>query len=99
MKNIEEHRQRNVDSVLELMESGQAVGGMVSTTTGKFLQNDSFFIYLDVEDFSQHTRASENKCTHWKSGQSCKNTNNTGGDSDDQRNIFMCLQIGTSQPR
>lgn len=35
MKNIEEHRQRNVDSVLELMESGQAVGGMVSTTTGK----------------------------------------------------------------
>ncbi len=35
MKNIEEHRQRNLDSVLELMESGQAVGGMVSTTTGK----------------------------------------------------------------
>lgn len=35
MKNIEEHRQRNIDSVLELMESGQAVGGMVSTTTGK----------------------------------------------------------------
>ncbi|XP_019133663.2 protein KIAA0100 isoform X6 [Larimichthys crocea] len=33
VKNIEEHRQRNVDSVLELMESGQAVGGMVSTTT------------------------------------------------------------------
>lgn len=37
MKNIEEHRQRNLDSVLELMESGQAVGGMVSTTTGKLL--------------------------------------------------------------
>lgn len=37
MKNIEEHRQRNIDSVLELMESGQAVGGMVSTTTGKAL--------------------------------------------------------------
>lgn len=34
VKNIEEHRQRNLDSVLELMESGQAVGGMVSTTTG-----------------------------------------------------------------
>lgn len=34
MKNIEEHRQRSMDSVLELMESGQAVGGMVSTTTG-----------------------------------------------------------------
>ncbi|KAM6960533.1 bridge-like lipid transfer protein family member 2 [Aplochiton taeniatus] len=34
VKNIEEHRQRNMDSVLELMESGQAVGGMVSTTTG-----------------------------------------------------------------
>ncbi|XP_039613175.1 protein KIAA0100-like isoform X1 [Polypterus senegalus] len=33
VKNIEEHRQRHVDSVLELMESGQAVGGMVSTTT------------------------------------------------------------------
>ncbi|TNN01680.1 hypothetical protein fugu_011062 [Takifugu bimaculatus] len=33
VKNIEEHRQRNNDSVLELMESGQAVGGMVSTTT------------------------------------------------------------------
>ncbi|XP_029026241.1 bridge-like lipid transfer protein family member 2 isoform X2 [Betta splendens] len=33
VKNIEEHRHRNVDSVLELMESGQAVGGMVSTTT------------------------------------------------------------------
>ncbi|KAM3616443.1 uncharacterized protein V6R79_017941 [Siganus canaliculatus] len=33
VKNIEEHRQRNIDSVLELMESGQAVGGMVSTTT------------------------------------------------------------------
>ncbi|XP_066552297.1 bridge-like lipid transfer protein family member 2 isoform X2 [Amia ocellicauda] len=33
VKNIEEHRQRNMDSVLELMESGQAVGGMVSTTT------------------------------------------------------------------
>lgn len=33
VKNIEEHRQRNPDSVLELMESGQAVGGMVSTTT------------------------------------------------------------------
>ncbi|XP_035479573.2 protein KIAA0100 isoform X3 [Scophthalmus maximus] len=33
VKNIEEHRQRNLDSVLELMESGQAVGGMVSTTT------------------------------------------------------------------
>uniref|UniRef100_A0AAV2J0A5 FMP27/BLTP2/Hobbit GFWDK motif-containing RBG unit domain-containing protein n=1 Tax=Knipowitschia caucasica TaxID=637954 RepID=A0AAV2J0A5_KNICA len=32
VKNIEEHRQRNLDSVLELMESGQAVGGMVSTT-------------------------------------------------------------------
>lgn len=26
-----------MDSVLELMESGQAVGGMVSTTTGKGL--------------------------------------------------------------
>ncbi|XP_053729479.1 bridge-like lipid transfer protein family member 2 isoform X1 [Synchiropus splendidus] len=33
VKNIEEHRQQNLDSVLELMESGQAVGGMVSTTT------------------------------------------------------------------
>ncbi|XP_015238967.1 PREDICTED: protein KIAA0100 homolog isoform X2 [Cyprinodon variegatus] len=33
VKNIEEHRQRNLDSVQELMESGQAVGGMVSTTT------------------------------------------------------------------
>ncbi|KTF85827.1 hypothetical protein cypCar_00026037 [Cyprinus carpio] len=30
VKNIEEHRQRNLDSVLELMESGQAVGGMPS---------------------------------------------------------------------
>ncbi|KAG7279762.1 hypothetical protein CRUP_021378 [Coryphaenoides rupestris] len=29
VKNIEEHRERNLDSVLELMESGQAVGGMV----------------------------------------------------------------------
>lgn len=44
MKNIEEHRQRNLDSVLELMESGQAVGGMVSTTTGKLLLN--FFTEL-----------------------------------------------------
>ncbi|XP_072557305.1 bridge-like lipid transfer protein family member 2 isoform X2 [Paramormyrops kingsleyae] len=33
VKNIEEHRQRHLDSVQELMESGQAVGGMVSTTT------------------------------------------------------------------
>ncbi|XP_061460928.1 bridge-like lipid transfer protein family member 2 [Rhineura floridana] len=33
VKNIEEHRQRSLDSVEELMESGQAVGGMVSTTT------------------------------------------------------------------
>ncbi|XP_059829672.1 bridge-like lipid transfer protein family member 2 isoform X1 [Hypanus sabinus] len=33
VKNIEEHRTRNLDSVAELMESGQAVGGMVSTTT------------------------------------------------------------------
>ncbi|GAA6097648.1 protein KIAA0100 isoform X1 [Tachysurus ichikawai] len=33
VKNIEEHRQRTLDSVQELMESGQAVGGMVSTTT------------------------------------------------------------------
>ncbi|XP_061829189.1 bridge-like lipid transfer protein family member 2 isoform X1 [Nerophis lumbriciformis] len=33
VKNIEEHRQRNLDSVLELMECGQAVGGMVTTTT------------------------------------------------------------------
>ncbi|XP_013879542.1 protein KIAA0100 isoform X2 [Austrofundulus limnaeus] len=33
VKNIEEHRQRNLDAVLELMEGGQAVGGMVSTTT------------------------------------------------------------------
>uniref|UniRef100_A0A4W3JHI5 Bridge-like lipid transfer protein family member 2 n=1 Tax=Callorhinchus milii TaxID=7868 RepID=A0A4W3JHI5_CALMI len=33
VKNIEEHRERNLDSVAELMESGQAVGGMVSTTT------------------------------------------------------------------
>ncbi|XP_067102585.1 bridge-like lipid transfer protein family member 2 isoform X2 [Osmerus mordax] len=33
VKNIEEHREKNLDSVLELMESGQAVGGMVSTTT------------------------------------------------------------------
>ncbi|KAM4796619.1 bridge-like lipid transfer protein family member 2 [Rhinophrynus dorsalis] len=33
VKNIEEHRYRVLDSVLELMESGQAVGGMVSTTT------------------------------------------------------------------
>ncbi|XP_028857357.1 protein KIAA0100-like isoform X2 [Denticeps clupeoides] len=33
VKNIEEQRQRPLDSVLELMESGQAVGGMVSTTT------------------------------------------------------------------
>lgn len=35
VKNIEEHRQRNLDAVLELMEGGQAVGGMVSTTTGE----------------------------------------------------------------
>lgn len=35
VKNIEEHRQRSLDSVQELMESGQAVGGMVSTTTGQ----------------------------------------------------------------
>ncbi|GCC17324.1 hypothetical protein chiPu_0020532, partial [Chiloscyllium punctatum] len=28
VKNIEEHRSRNLDSVAELMESGQAVGGM-----------------------------------------------------------------------
>ncbi|XP_077150469.1 bridge-like lipid transfer protein family member 2 isoform X1 [Ranitomeya variabilis] len=33
VKNIEEHRHRNLDSVQELMESGQAVGGMVSTIT------------------------------------------------------------------
>uniref|UniRef100_A0A1A8IJQ0 KIAA0100 n=2 Tax=Nothobranchius TaxID=28779 RepID=A0A1A8IJQ0_NOTKU len=33
VKNIEEHRQRNLDAVLELVEGGQAVGGMVSTTT------------------------------------------------------------------
>ncbi|XP_074869814.1 bridge-like lipid transfer protein family member 2 isoform X2 [Carettochelys insculpta] len=33
VKNIEERRQRSLDSVQELMESGQAVGGMVSTTT------------------------------------------------------------------
>ncbi|XP_055513699.1 bridge-like lipid transfer protein family member 2 isoform X1 [Leucoraja erinacea] len=33
VKSIEEHRSRNLDSVAELMESGQAVGGMVSTTT------------------------------------------------------------------
>ncbi|XP_074119807.1 bridge-like lipid transfer protein family member 2 isoform X2 [Sminthopsis crassicaudata] len=33
VKNIEEHRERTLDSVQELMESGQAVGGMVSTTT------------------------------------------------------------------
>ncbi|XP_061246507.1 bridge-like lipid transfer protein family member 2 isoform X4 [Bos javanicus] len=33
VKNIEEHRQRSLDSVQELMESGQAVGGMVTTTT------------------------------------------------------------------
>ncbi|XP_024866117.1 protein KIAA0100 isoform X1 [Kryptolebias marmoratus] len=33
VKNIEEHRQRTLDAVLELMEGGQAVGGMVSTTT------------------------------------------------------------------
>ncbi|CAH2220004.1 Hypothetical predicted protein [Pelobates cultripes] len=33
VKNIEEHRHRNLDSVQELMDSGQAVGGMVSTTT------------------------------------------------------------------
>ncbi|KAL7976085.1 hypothetical protein Chor_009763 [Crotalus horridus] len=33
VKNIEEHPQRTLDSVQELMESGQAVGGMVSTTT------------------------------------------------------------------
>ncbi|XP_067866880.1 LOW QUALITY PROTEIN: bridge-like lipid transfer protein family member 2 [Heterodontus francisci] len=33
VKNIEEHRTRKLDSVAELMESGQAVGGMVSTTT------------------------------------------------------------------
>lgn len=37
VKNIEEHRQRTLDSVQELMESGQAVGGMVSTTTGTLL--------------------------------------------------------------
>lgn len=37
VKNIEEHRQRTLDSVQELMESGQAVGGMVSTTTGILL--------------------------------------------------------------
>ena len=36
VKNIEEHRQRSLDSVQELMESGQAVGGMVTTTTGQF---------------------------------------------------------------
>lgn len=35
VKNIEEHRQRSLDSVQELMESGQAVGGMVTTTTGQ----------------------------------------------------------------
>lgn len=35
VKNIEEHRQRNLDAVLELVEGGQAVGGMVSTTTGE----------------------------------------------------------------
>ncbi|ELV12096.1 hypothetical protein TREES_T100003578 [Tupaia chinensis] len=34
VKSIEEHRQRSLDSVQELMESGQAVGGMVTTTTG-----------------------------------------------------------------
>ncbi|XP_036264614.1 protein KIAA0100 homolog isoform X5 [Pipistrellus kuhlii] len=33
VKNIEEHRERSLDSVQELMESGQAVGGMVTTTT------------------------------------------------------------------
>ncbi|XP_077336545.1 bridge-like lipid transfer protein family member 2 isoform X3 [Lithobates pipiens] len=33
VKNIEEHRHRNLDTVQELMESGQAVGGMVNTTT------------------------------------------------------------------
>ncbi|XP_043910335.1 protein KIAA0100 homolog [Protopterus annectens] len=33
VKNIEEQRERNPDSVLELMEGGQAVGGLVSTTT------------------------------------------------------------------
>ncbi|NXF21583.1 K0100 protein, partial [Rhodinocichla rosea] len=33
VKNIEEHRQRSGGAVQELMESGQAVGGMVSTTT------------------------------------------------------------------
>ncbi|XP_034062904.1 protein KIAA0100-like isoform X3 [Gymnodraco acuticeps] len=38
VKNIEEHRQRNLDSVLELMESGQAVGGMVSTITADWNQ-------------------------------------------------------------
>lgn len=38
VKNIEEHRQRSLDSVQELMESGQAVGGMVSTTTGPCAQ-------------------------------------------------------------
>lgn len=35
VKNIEEHRERSLDSVQELMESGQAVGGMVTTTTGQ----------------------------------------------------------------
>lgn len=49
MKNIEEHRQRNIDSVLELMESGQAVGGMVSTTTGKTLQHIGYVnVWKDV---------------------------------------------------
>ncbi|XP_068126254.1 bridge-like lipid transfer protein family member 2 isoform X2 [Hyperolius riggenbachi] len=33
VKNIEEHRHRSLDTVQELMESGQAVGGMVNTTT------------------------------------------------------------------
>lgn len=41
VKNIEEHRQRNMDSVLDLMEGGQAVGGMVSTTTGVELKTSN----------------------------------------------------------
>ncbi|KAG8450808.1 hypothetical protein GDO86_003178 [Hymenochirus boettgeri] len=43
VKNIEEHRHRTLDSVQELMESGQAVGGMVSTTTGQYLMIDVLF--------------------------------------------------------
>lgn len=54
VKNIEEHRQRNVDSVLELMESGQAVGGMVSTTTGTYPRPAVFLITHLLQHATEH---------------------------------------------